>query len=81
MAGMADEVAVRAEAQRLDHLRVLATEDRIEAEVMLGQHGQLISELEGLVVGKGLTQVGKQENGPEKTVKRPLLNLRAGFPA
>ena len=49
LAGMADEVAVRAEAQRLDHLRVLATEDRIEAQVMLGQHGQLISELEGLV--------------------------------
>jgi WD40 repeat protein/DNA-binding SARP family transcriptional activator len=42
------EVAV-AEADRLAELRLVALEDRIEAELRLGRHRELVAELEGLV--------------------------------
>jgi DNA-binding SARP family transcriptional activator len=34
---------------RLEEARLTATEDRIEAELMLGGHGELTGELEALV--------------------------------
>ena len=34
---------------RLEEARLTATEDRVEAELMLGRHGELTGELEGLV--------------------------------
>jgi YVTN family beta-propeller protein len=37
------------EIRRLRELRVAALEDRIEADLQLGRHAQLVSELEGLV--------------------------------
>jgi DNA-binding CsgD family transcriptional regulator/DNA-binding SARP family transcriptional activator len=49
-ADMTHEPAIRAEAQRLDELRVLAIEERIEADVVLGRDRELIGELEALVV-------------------------------
>ena len=39
----------QAEIGRLDDLRLAATEERIEADLALGRHATLISELEGLV--------------------------------
>jgi len=39
----------QAEAARLDELRIGALEDKIEAELALGRHAQLIGELESLV--------------------------------
>jgi DNA-binding SARP family transcriptional activator len=38
-----------AEADRLAELRLVALEDRIEAELRLGRHRELVAELEGLV--------------------------------
>jgi predicted ATPase/DNA-binding SARP family transcriptional activator len=48
-AGVSDEGALRMEAQRLEDLRLLAFEDRIEADLALGQDAELVDELEGLV--------------------------------
>jgi predicted ATPase/DNA-binding SARP family transcriptional activator len=48
-AGVSDDGALRAEAQRLEDLRVAAFEDRIEADLALGQNADLVDELEGLV--------------------------------
>jgi WD40 repeat protein/DNA-binding SARP family transcriptional activator len=45
---LAADVAV-AEADRLAELRRVAVEDRIEADLRLGRHRQLVAELEGLV--------------------------------
>jgi len=39
----------RIEIERLEELRLSAVEDRIEAELALGRHAQLVSELEALV--------------------------------
>jgi predicted ATPase/DNA-binding SARP family transcriptional activator len=45
-----DEVEPLArEAARLEELRLLATEGRIEADLALGRHAELVGELEGLV--------------------------------
>ena len=38
-----------AQALRLDELRLSTVEDRIDADLMLGQHGVLVGELESLV--------------------------------
>src|SRR5439155_12364682 len=43
------EPFAQAEIVRLDELRLAALEDRIDADLALGRHGQLIGELEGLV--------------------------------
>ena len=40
--------ALEIEARRLEELRLLAVEDRIEAELGLGMHSYLVAELEGL---------------------------------
>jgi DNA-binding SARP family transcriptional activator len=48
-AEVADEPWVRAETGRLTELRLSATEDRIEAELALGRHTALVSEVELLV--------------------------------
>src|SRR4029453_12870602 len=42
------DVAVAA-ADRLGELRLVAVEDRVEADLRLGQHRELVAELEGLV--------------------------------
>ena len=44
-----DAPFARAEAARFDELRSAATEDRIEAELALGRHADVIAELEALV--------------------------------
>jgi DNA-binding SARP family transcriptional activator len=49
LADLADEPFVQAEATRLNELRLAATERRVDAELALGRHGQLASELESLV--------------------------------
>ncbi|MCU1502845.1 MAG: cyclase, partial [Ilumatobacteraceae bacterium] len=49
LADVADAEPVRHEAQRLDALRVSAVEARLEADVALGRHHELVAELEGLV--------------------------------
>jgi predicted ATPase/DNA-binding winged helix-turn-helix (wHTH) protein len=43
------EAFAQAEVQRLDELRLAALEDRIEADLALGRHRELVSELEALV--------------------------------
>ena len=45
---LAPEPSLRAEAARLDELRLAAMEDRIEALLTIGVHDQVIGELEGL---------------------------------
>jgi DNA-binding SARP family transcriptional activator/WD40 repeat protein/tRNA A-37 threonylcarbamoyl transferase component Bud32 len=47
-ADLASEPSLQAEAARLDELRLGALEDRIDAQLTIGQHGEVIGELEGL---------------------------------
>ncbi|MFE2728086.1 BTAD domain-containing putative transcriptional regulator [Kitasatospora sp. NPDC059327] len=49
LAGVSEHLA-SVEAPRLEESRMVAVEDRIEAELMLGRHAALISELKALVV-------------------------------
>jgi predicted ATPase/DNA-binding winged helix-turn-helix (wHTH) protein len=49
LADLADEPFVRLEARRLEDLRLAAIEDRIDADLTLGHHGELVPELERLV--------------------------------
>jgi DNA-binding SARP family transcriptional activator len=49
LAGLGDEPGLRAEAERLDELRLAALEDRIDAELALGRPAQLVGELERLI--------------------------------
>ena len=49
LADCADIPFARAEAARLEELRSAAIEDRIEAELELGRHSDLVAELEALV--------------------------------
>jgi DNA-binding CsgD family transcriptional regulator len=68
LADVADEEAVRAEAQRLDGLRVLATEERVEADIALARHGEL-GELEAMVSEHPLR---------ERLVKQFMVGLYRG---
>jgi predicted ATPase/DNA-binding SARP family transcriptional activator len=43
------EAFAQAEVARLEELRLLALEDRIESDLVLGRHSQLVAELEALV--------------------------------
>jgi predicted ATPase/DNA-binding winged helix-turn-helix (wHTH) protein len=47
--GMGNEVALRLEAKRLEELRLLALEKRVEAELGLGSDAELVPELEALL--------------------------------
>jgi DNA-binding SARP family transcriptional activator/WD40 repeat protein len=47
-ADLATERSLRAEAAQLDELKLAALEDRIEAQLTIGNHGDVIGELEGL---------------------------------
>jgi predicted ATPase/DNA-binding SARP family transcriptional activator len=49
LAEFADYAFAQAEAARLEELRLCAVEARVQAELELGRHGELIAELEGLV--------------------------------
>ena len=49
LADVAEEGALRAAASRLDELRLLAVERRIEADLRCGRHADLVAELDGLV--------------------------------
>jgi predicted ATPase/DNA-binding SARP family transcriptional activator len=49
LADLAWEPFAQAEIVRLEELRLAALEDRIDADLALGRHGQLVSELEQLV--------------------------------
>ena len=49
LADLAWEPFAQAEIVRLEELRITALEDRIDADLALGRHGQLIGELERLV--------------------------------
>lgn len=46
---LADDGALRMEAERLDRLRVIALEQRIDADLALGGSAEIVEELEGLV--------------------------------
>jgi predicted ATPase/DNA-binding SARP family transcriptional activator len=47
--GVAHGPAIAAEAARLDELRLASIEDRVEADLALGRHAELVSELRGLL--------------------------------
>ena len=49
LAEFAANPLARREAARLEELRLTALEDRIDADLVLGAHGQLVGELEALV--------------------------------
>ena len=56
LADLAWEPFAQAEIVRLGELRLAALEDRIDADLALGRHGQLIGELEQLVVQQPLRE-------------------------
>ncbi len=49
LADLADETFAAAEINRLVELRLAAVEDRIEADLALGRHADVVGELDGLV--------------------------------
>jgi DNA-binding SARP family transcriptional activator len=49
LADVAGEEFARGEAERLEELRLVALEERIEADLALGRHAELVAELESLV--------------------------------
>jgi predicted ATPase/DNA-binding SARP family transcriptional activator len=51
-----DAPFARVESARLEELRLAATEDRIEAELALGRHGDLVAELDALVAQQPLRE-------------------------
>jgi predicted ATPase/DNA-binding SARP family transcriptional activator len=53
---IAYEEFARAEAERLEELRLLALEERIEAELALGRHVQLLPELRALAAAEPLRE-------------------------
>jgi DNA-binding SARP family transcriptional activator/ABC-type glycerol-3-phosphate transport system substrate-binding protein len=46
---LADQVSLRPEISRLEELRMAAIEERVEAELTLGRHRELVPELESLI--------------------------------
>ncbi|MFF0150899.1 BTAD domain-containing putative transcriptional regulator [Micromonospora sp. NPDC005203] len=56
LADVIDVAGVPAQAARLDELRRTATEDRIEADLALGGHAELVPELRQLVVAHPLRE-------------------------
>jgi predicted ATPase/DNA-binding SARP family transcriptional activator len=56
LADVADAGALAAEARRLDELRLVCSEQRIEAELALGRHAELVAELERLVAEQPLRE-------------------------
>ena len=56
LADLAFEPFAQAEAARLDELRVAALEDRIEADLALGRHAAVASELEPLIAAHPLRE-------------------------
>ena len=56
LADLAFEPFAQAEAARLDELRVAALEDRIEADLALGRHAAVASELEPLIADHPLRE-------------------------
>ena len=49
LADLAYEPFARADADRLEELRLVALEDRIDADLALGRHGDVVGELRELV--------------------------------
>ncbi|MDN5932839.1 MAG: AfsR/SARP family transcriptional regulator, partial [Pseudonocardia sp.] len=49
LADLADEPFAAAEAGRLEELRVAATEDRVDAELALGRHADVVAGLSALI--------------------------------
>ncbi len=56
LADLAFEPFADAEIARLEELRVGAIEDRVEADLALGHHAELVAELEALVTGHPLRE-------------------------
>ena len=55
-ADLASELSLQGEIERLSELRLAAIEDRTEAELALGRHGDLVAELERLVARNPLRE-------------------------
>jgi predicted ATPase/DNA-binding SARP family transcriptional activator len=56
LADLADQPSLRPHITRLEELRMAAVEGRVEAELALGRHGELIGELERLVAEHPLSE-------------------------
>ena len=56
LADVAQEGALRAAASRLDELRLVAVERRVEADLASGRHADVVAELDGLVASHPLRE-------------------------
>lgn len=73
LAEFVDEPFARSEGGRLDDLRLAALEDRIEADLALGRHADLVGELEVLI--------GQEPHRERLRAALMLALYRAGRPA
>ena len=86
LADVAAEPFARVEAARLDELRLSALEARIEAQLALGRHGEIIPELEALVAEsplrerlRGLLMVALYRAGRQAAALRAYREGRAAL--
>ena len=61
LADFAFEQFAQAEIRRLEELRLVAVEERIEADLELGRHGDVVGELEALVAGHPLRETLRRQ--------------------
>ena len=86
LADLGDEPFVRGEAARLEGLRLVAVEERIEAELALGRHAGLVEEL-GVLVGehphrerlRGLLMVALYRSGRQAEALEAYREARASL--
>jgi DNA-binding SARP family transcriptional activator len=75
------EPAARAEVGRLEELRAATLEERIEADLRLGRHAELVAELELLVAGQPLRERLRGQLMLALYRFRPTGRSAAGIPA
>jgi DNA-binding SARP family transcriptional activator/ABC-type transport system substrate-binding protein len=80
---LAYEEFARTEAERLEELRLVAIEERIEAELALGQHARLVPELEALSTkhpqrerGRGQLMLALYRSGRQAEALRVYADTR-----
>jgi DNA-binding SARP family transcriptional activator/ABC-type transport system substrate-binding protein len=83
LSDQAYEEFARAEIERLEELRLVATEERIEAELALGHHDTLVPELEGLIAKhplrerlRGQLMLALYRSGRQAEALRAYADLR-----
>jgi DNA-binding SARP family transcriptional activator len=80
LADLADEPFAQVEIARLEELRLSAVEDRIDADLALGRHADVVAELESLVARIRIESASVDSSCSPSTVQggRPMLSPPTG---